>query len=99
MTTETWETIVSRKQIENASKIPAAWRLPKQLITLSETSGINVLDVPRQSGILSERQLEITEQYDATDLLRKIQHRELSAYEVTEAFCIRAAIAQQVVGF
>jgi hypothetical protein len=85
--------------MENASRIPADWRLPKEAITLSETSGINVLDVPRQSGIMSERQLEITEKYDATDLLYKIQRQELSAYEVTEAFCIRAAIAQQVVCF
>lgn len=96
MATEPWQTIVSRKQIETASKIPAIWRLPEQPI-LSETSGINVLDVPRQSGLLSERQLEITEQYDASDLLYKIRRQELSAFEVTEAFCIRAAIAQQVV--
>jgi hypothetical protein len=93
MAAEPWEAIVSRKQIENSSKIPAAWRLPEQLLATSETSGINTLDVPRQSGILTERQLEITEQYDATDLLRKIQRQELSAYEATEAFCIRAAIA------
>jgi hypothetical protein len=99
MATEPWEATVFKKQNEIASKIPAAWRLPERLITISETSGINVLDIPHQSGILSERQLEITEQYDATDLLRKIQRRELSAYEVTEAFCIRAAIAQQVVCF
>lgn len=99
MTAETWQDIVSKKQLENASMIPPAWRLPEHLTRVSETSGTNVIDVPRQSGILTERQLEITELYDATDLLRKMEHRELSAYEVTEAFCIRAAIAQQVVRF
>lgn len=78
--------------------IPSAWRIPEELM-ISETSGTNVLDVPRRSGILTERQLEITEKYDATDLLGKIGSKELSAYEVTEAFCIRAAIAQQVVRF
>jgi Asp-tRNAAsn/Glu-tRNAGln amidotransferase A subunit and related amidases len=97
METEPWEVLVHKKQLEDAAKIPTQWRIPEQLAQISETSGMNVLDVPRQSGILSARQLEITEKYDATDLLAKIHCQELSAYEVTEAFCIRAAIAQQVV--
>ncbi|KAJ5699230.1 hypothetical protein N7536_002243 [Penicillium majusculum] len=96
METEPWEVLVHKKQLEDAAKIPTEWRIPEQLSQISETSGMNVLDVPRQSGILSARQLEITEKYDATDLLAKIHCQELSAYEVTEAFCIRAAIAQQV---
>lgn len=98
MATETWEAIVSKKRAENAAMIPSAWRISEELM-ISETSGANVLDVPRQSGILTERQLGITDKYDATDLLGKIERKELSAYEVTEAFCIRAAIAQQVVRF
>lgn len=92
-----WEVLVGQKQADAAAKIPDAWRLPEELAQATEASGINVLDVPRQSGILSARQLEITEQYDATDLLAKIHSREFSAYEVTEAFCVRAAIAQQLV--
>lgn len=97
METEPWEVLVHKKQVEDAAKIPTEWRISDELTKLSETSGINVLDVPCQSGILSAKQLEITEKYDATDLLDKIHRQELSAYEVTEAFCIRAAIAQQVV--
>ncbi|KAJ5437708.1 Amidase [Penicillium cf. griseofulvum] len=96
METESWEVLVHKKQLEDAAKIPTEWQVPEELINISETSGINVLDVPRQSGILSARQLDITEKYDATDLLAMIHRQELSAYEVTEAFCIRAAIAQQV---
>ncbi|KAJ5505188.1 Amidase [Penicillium fimorum] len=96
MGTESWEVLVHRKQLKAAAKIPSKWRIPEELTKISETSGMNVLDVPRQSGVLSERQLVITENHDATDLLCKIHRQELSAYEVTEAFCIRAAIAQQV---
>ncbi|KAJ5173463.1 Amidase [Penicillium coprophilum] len=96
MVTKSWEVLVHKKQAEDAAKIPPEWRIPEELIEISETSGKNVLDIPRQSGILSARQLEITENYDATDLLGKIHNQQLSAYEVTEAFCIRAAIAQQV---
>lgn len=88
-----------RKQAEAAAKIPSDWCLPAEYTTnVSETAGTNVLDVPRRCGILSAKQLEITENHDATSLLEKIHRQELSAYEVTEAFCIRAAIAQQVVG-
>lgn len=97
MEIESWEVLVHKKQLEDAAKIPNAWRISEELAKISQTSGMNVLDIPRQSGILSARQLEITEKYDATDLLAKIHCQELSAYEVTEAFCIRAAIAQQVV--
>ncbi|KAJ5973142.1 uncharacterized protein N7479_003060 [Penicillium vulpinum] len=96
METQSWEVLVHKKQLEAAAKIPIEWRLPEKLTKISEMSGINVLDVPRQSGILTPRQLEITEEWDATDLLRKMHCQELSAYEVTEAFCIRAAIVQQV---
>ncbi|KAJ6155263.1 Amidase [Penicillium chermesinum] len=94
---ETWETLVAKKQAEAADKIPSAWRLPSEYtVDVSETSSLNVLDIPRRSGLLSEKQLEITETNDATSLLEKIRKQELSAYEVTEAFCIRAAIAQQL---
>lgn len=95
---ENWEILVGKKQAEAAAKIPSAWRLPSEYTeNISETSSANVLDIPRRSNLLSTKQLEITEQYDATSILEKLRKNEFSAYEVTEAFCIRAAIAQQVV--
>lgn len=97
MTTDSWETLVQAKQAEAASKIPGPWRLPAVYTNISETASTNVFDVPRRCGILTPKQLEITENHDATSLLEKIHSQELSAYEVTEAFCIRAAIAQQLV--
>jgi len=56
-----------------------------------------VLDVPRSCGILSEREIKITEDYDAVAIIAGIKAGELSAEEVTVAFCKRAAIAQQLV--
>jgi hypothetical protein len=97
MTIESWTEAVKQKQAEVASQIPTAWRLPAEYTDISQTKSTNVLDVPHRCGLLSPKQLEITEKYDATALLEKIHSQELSAYEVTEAFCIRAAIAQQVV--
>lgn len=95
--TEDWKTLVLKKQAEVSSQIPSAWRLPAEYTDISETTNKNVLDIPRRCGILSQKQLDITENYDATSLLQKMHRRELSAYEVTEAFCIRAAVAQQLV--
>lgn len=46
-----------------------------------------LVDIPRESGILSEYELEITEQYDATALAEAIASRKLSCIDVTTAFC------------
>lgn len=98
MSLPSWQSLVQTKQAEAAANIPAAWRLPAQFTQdISENARNNVLDVPRRCGLLTPKQLEITEQYDATALLKKIHARELTSYEITEAFCLRAAIAQQVV--
>ena len=98
MTTQQWQDIVKEKQAEAAARIPQAWRLPPEVTaSISENASTNVLDVPRQSGLLSLRQLDITENYDATALLEQIHCGTLTSLEVAEAFCIRAAIAQQVV--
>lgn len=93
-----WQSIVQSKQAQAAAKIPPAWRLPTEYTQhISEHANDNVLQIPRQCGLLSPKQLDITENHDATALLQKIHTREWSSYEVTEAFCLRAAIAQQVV--
>ena len=89
---ESWESKVAKKQAAAKDLIPKEWLLP---LTLAIPS--NVLEIPRQSGILSERELEITESYDATQLLLKLAKGEFTSAEVTEAFSKRAAIAQQVV--
>lgn len=49
-----------------------------------------------QCGIPTQRQLEITS-FTASQVLRKILQKDLTAAEVTEAFCARAAIAHQLV--
>lgn len=55
------------------------------------------LDIPRRSNILTPRELRITESYDVQHLLDALAAGELTALEVTVAFCKRAAIAQQLV--
>ena len=56
-----------------------------------------MLPVFTSCGLLTPRELEITDVEDATTLLNKIQSKEWSAFEVTVAYCKRSAIAQQLV--
>lgn len=91
---ETWQTKVARKQLAVKAAIPSEWLLPSTVVISS-----NVLKIPRQCGILSEKELEITESYDAKHLLKMLSTGALSSAEVTAAFCKRAAIAQQLVNF
>jgi amidase len=90
-----WKAIARRKQAERQSRIPKAWLLPS-LPALNSPSNLDVRSIPRTCGILTSRELEITELFDATSLAEAIRSRALTAEEVAVAFCKRAAIAQQV---
>jgi len=95
---EEWKTLVEKKRAEAAKTIPQGWWLsPSILESVNADADISVVDVPGKCGILTPKELEITETYDAVDLTAKMAAKELSAVEVTEAFCKRAAIAHQVV--
>lgn len=85
--TQTWEDISKAKIDAREAKIPAAWRIPAP-------KGLNVMDLPRTSGLLSERELEITET-PAVELVDAMVARKYSAEEVATAFSKRAAIAHQ----
>lgn len=89
---KTWEDVAASKKAAREALIPDAWRLPKE--TLANLPK-NVLDVPRQSGILTERELEITET-TAPRLVEALVARKYTSVEVTTAFAKRAIIAQQL---
>ncbi|KAJ5901761.1 hypothetical protein N7495_002289, partial [Penicillium taxi] len=101
--------IAQRKQAELASAIPAEWRLPAHLIpdgmlspAESITEGpklygrVNVMDIPRTCGILTSKELEITENYDVRGLVSEMTEGRLKAQEVIRGFCKRAAVAHQL---
>lgn len=98
-----WQTKVAAKQQESHAAIPEAWRLPDSIVNAlvypleEKPNRLIELDIPRKSGILSEKELDITEQNTVTQLLAKLASGELTSLEVTTAFCKRAAIAQQLV--
>ncbi|KAI4737433.1 amidase [Aureobasidium sp. EXF-12298] len=67
------------------------WKVSKKLAL-----GNNVLEVPKTCGILTDREILITEENDAVGIVDKIRQQEYTAEEVTVAFCKRAAVAQQL---
>lgn len=98
-----WEAVAKEHATKQHNNIPAEWRLPQE--KLDALSGVGTADegrliqlqAARKSGLLSDRELDITENHTARDLLPKLAARELTSVEVTVAFCKRAALAQQLV--
>jgi len=98
-----YQAIAQRKQATRAQLIPPEWRIPaEKLDTYTSSPTANVLHVPRESGILSERELAVTEDYDAVALLEMLhkgpEQGGFTSEEVVTAFCKRAALALQLVG-
>jgi amidase len=75
--------------------------LPKEylLADLPAANERNVQYLAAQCGLLTERELGITETSNIQDLLDKLANGSYTAVEVTTAFIKRAVIAQQVVRF
>lgn len=89
-----WEEKAQAKREKLAASIPAEWLIPKDKMPPEET--LDVSDFPKTSGLLTERELEITET-NLIPLAHKIAAGEWTSTEVTKAFCHRAAIAHQLV--
>lgn len=84
--------IAHGKRNERQRRIPNDW-----LLSTEGLRSDDALNVPKRCGILTERELEITDNNDAVDIVGKISDGMFSAREVTVAFCKRAAVAQQMV--
>ncbi|RDW87885.1 hypothetical protein BP5796_03579 [Coleophoma crateriformis] len=89
----TWETEAEKCRKIRADSIPEQWLLtPGQL---PPPERLNVLNVPAESGIMSLKELQITET-DATTLVQRMGDGDLTAEEVTIAFLKRATIGNQL---
>ncbi|KAL2816932.1 amidase signature domain-containing protein [Aspergillus granulosus] len=96
MTQSTWQEKVENKISQAKDKIPLEWRLPSSYLEGLQGACQSVLDIPQQCRILSDKDIHITEGFDATALLEQLASCYFTAVEVTTAFCKRAAIAQQL---
>lgn len=81
-------------QAELQAKLPKEWLLPESIIGSKPR---NIMPVFKSCGLLTPRELEITNVQDCVALLEKIQSKEWSAFEVTVAFSKRATIAHQLI--
>ncbi|BGP45084.1 hypothetical protein JCM10450v2_000901 [Rhodotorula kratochvilovae] len=90
---EPWQATAAAKKAAQLASLPKRWLLPEE--TLSSLPS-DVRPLIRESGLLTARQLEITELDEATVLLGRLARREYSAVEVAEAFCGRATLAHQL---
>jgi len=92
--------IAQRKQAGLAAAIPAEWRLPAHLIpegmlSISESitvgpkkyQRVSVMDIPRTCGLLTSKELEITEKYDVRGLVAEMTEGRVKAEDVVRGFC------------
>ncbi|KAH8892522.1 amidase [Thozetella sp. PMI_491] len=97
-----WQEIAAAHRERQHNAIPTDWLLTAD--ALQKLSGAGTedagklikLQAAQKAGLLSEIELDITENYTASQLLSKIAARELKSVDVVTAFAKRAAIAQQL---
>lgn len=88
-----WKIRSSDRKRAQLESIPSQWHIK----SLPAKDVRNVLDIPRACGILSERELEITETVDLVTILDKLRSGEWSSVETTTAYYKRAIVAHQLV--
>ena len=81
--TPKWQSTSWQKKDQQFARIPNEWRLPQS----PPSSVTNYLNIPRECGLLTDKELDITENYDATALAKAIRERKLTCVDVTTAFC------------
>lgn len=90
-----WQIAAQQKRDAVNNLIPLSWQL-QQPISPTEQQKDVTDEYIRQ--FLSHREIEITET-DAVDIVKQTTCGKWKAREVTEAFCHRAALAHQLVGY
>lgn len=102
-TTSSWQSLSATHRERQKRAIPSEWSLEPDRIQQLKHVGTQVegrlieADVVRESGLLTEAELNITQDFTAVELLKKISSRDLTSLQVVEAFGKRAALAQQLV--
>jgi hypothetical protein len=96
MSLQSWEMKAQKGRDILQNSIPKQWLLPAD--KLPPATQKNVTDFPRQSGLLSERELSITDT-SATALVAEMGKGSLTAEEVVVAFLKRAVLGHQLVNY
>nr|CDI56164.1 related to AMD2-acetamidase [Melanopsichium pennsylvanicum 4] len=91
----TWQQVAEAKRAQRELLIPSSYKVPSE--SLPPVNSDNVIDFPRTTGILTSREIEITEIDDVSVLLSQLASGDYTAVEVLEAFIKRSCIAHQLV--
>ncbi|OOQ84519.1 acetamidase [Penicillium brasilianum] len=89
-----WENIVKAKRDSLEKAIPTEWILPSSILPPLEQADVSTFIA--ESGWFSDAEKEILSS-SVTDLLPRLASRQVSAVEVTKAYCKSAAAAQQLI--
>lgn len=98
-----WQERALKKRQECAQKIPQEWKIPEQILAQFQApfaenkNDLIRAEAIRKSGILTDRELHITENYTVTELISGLADGSFTSVEVTLAYSKRAAVAQQLV--
>jgi len=87
-----WEQVAKQKRDSVLELVPKEWRIPSPP-SVEEQRNVTG---PFIQKYLGQKEIEITES-DAVNLVKKASDGTWSAYEITQAFCHRAAVAHQLV--
>jgi amidase len=104
-TTPSWQTLSAAHRERQKRAIPGEWLLEPHRIEQLKHAGTQAegrlieADVVRESGLLTEAELAITQDFTAVELLKKISSQDLTSLQVVKAFGKRAALAQQLVSY
>lgn len=92
---KTWQDLANAKRLRQQDAIPSAWKLTSP----PEHSVLDVRPFPEspQCGLLTTREIEITNTTEVDVLLSNLATAKWSSEEVTGAFYKRAIIAHQLV--
>lgn len=88
-----WEDKRSSILADFASKVPEEYYIAQHFV---DNPPKDVTGIPRECGILTTEELEITENYDAVGLAAAIATRKYTAVAVAKAFTKRAIICHQI---
>ena len=88
----TWQGIAEEKHASRDKAIPTEWRLPPGYVPDGQ---LNVMDIPAECGLLTERELRITET-DPVALVERMINRDFSSHEVS---CQRMQVVESVAKF
>lgn len=91
-TLSTWQEKVAWAQEHRDSSLA---KVEPKLTGLPAELPLNSQSLPK--AVLTEREIEITENYTVTELLKVLRERKISVEEVTRAFLRRAALAHAAV--